>query len=126
MSKMVPLELNFKMCVLIGLFNMSTDFKSTIYGYFSNSLITLTVLYLVVISGAYCIKNISDVGKVTYAFYVIAAGLLGLAWNVVVLMQRNTFKHLLLDLRKIVTESKYMKNLVKFFNVCNDTNFSRN
>lgn len=98
--------MNVKICVLIGLFTISGDLKSKIYSYLSNGLITTTISYLVIISGAYCINNISDVEKVTYAFYVIAAGLLGLAWNGVLLKQRNSFKQLLLELQRIITESE--------------------
>lgn len=98
--------MNVKICVLIGLFTISEDLKSKIYSCLSNGLITSTISYLVIISGAYCINNISDVEKVTYAFYVIAAGLLGLAWNGVLLMKRNSFKHLLLELQRIITESE--------------------
>lgn len=105
--KMLPLKMNFRVCLFIGLFNESDDFRSKLYAFLSNFVISANLSFLGIVSIVYCIKNISDVEKATHAFYVIAAALLGLAWNVGVLMQRNTFKKLLLELQRIVTESEY-------------------
>lgn len=106
---MVPLQLNYRICLFIGLFTESDGFRSKLYAFLSNFVISANLSFLGIVSIAYCVRNISDVEKATHAFYVIAAALLGLAWNVVVLMQRNTFKKLLLELRRIVTESEYKR-----------------
>lgn len=115
---MVPLKMNYRICRFIGLFTESDDLRSKFYAFLSNFVISLNISFLGIVSIAYCIENISDVEKATHAFYVIAAALLGLAWNVEVLMQRNTFKELLLELQRIVTGSEYelVPNNFHFFN----------
>lgn len=101
---MEPLKTNIKICVLLGLFTISDSFKAKCYGFMSNFLLTSNTVFLVSISGAYFIKNVYDIEKATYAFYVIAAGLISLAWNGIVLKQQTTFKELLLELQRIVME----------------------
>lgn len=102
---MEPLKTNIQICVLLGLFAISDKFLSKFYAFLSNGILTSNTVFLVSISGAYFFKNISDVEQATYAFYVIAAGLISLAWNVIILKQQTPFKSLLLDLQKIIRES---------------------
>lgn len=102
---MEPLKINIKICVLLGLFAISDSFKAKVYAVVSNFLLTSNTVFLVSVSGAYFFKNIADVEKATYAFYVIAAGLISLAWNVLVLIQQTSFKGMLLELQRMVMES---------------------
>lgn len=112
---MEPLKTNIRICVLLGLFAVSQDFQSKLYAFLSNCILTSNTVFLLAISGAYFFKNISDVEQATHAFYVIAAGLISLAWNAIVLKQRTPFKNLLLDLQKIITESECCLVIKNYF-----------
>lgn len=116
---MKPLEMNIRICESIGLFTLSEDFKAKFLAFISNGVLTSNVLFLVIISSAYCFKNISDVEQATYAFYVIAAGLISLTWNGVVLIQRDVFKNLLLELQQIITKSEYTLNIYDLLHIFN-------
>lgn len=104
---MEPLKTNIKTCVLIGLFAISSDKKAKLFAILSNLLLTTSTVFLVSISGAYFVKNISDVEKTTYAFYVISAGLISLAWNAIILKQQTPFKDLLLALQQLIIKSMF-------------------
>lgn len=104
---MKPLEKNVKLCVLLGLFAISDDFKAKLFAFLSNLVLTANTLFLVSISSVYFYKNISDVEKATYAFYVISAGLISLAWNGIILKQQTPFKDFLRGFQRIIVESKF-------------------
>ncbi|XP_055297026.1 uncharacterized protein LOC129565814 [Sitodiplosis mosellana] len=101
---MEPLKTNVKICVLLGLFAISDRFKAKSYAFLSNFLPTSNTVFLVSISGAYFFKNVSDIEKATYAFYVLAAGLISLAWNGIVLKQQTPLEVMLLELQRIVVK----------------------
>lgn len=102
---MEPLGTNLKICVLLGLFTISDSFAAKIFAFLSNFVLTSNTVFLVSISGAYFFKNISDVEKATYAFYVIAAGLISLTWNGIILNQQTPFKDFLLGLQQTIRGS---------------------
>lgn len=104
---MEPLKTNIRICVLLGLFTISEGFRAKFYAFLSNCLLTSNTVFLVAISGAFFFKNVSDIEKATYAFYVIAAGLISLAWNGIILKQRTPFKTLLLELQQIIVQRKF-------------------
>lgn len=104
---MEPLKTNIKICVLLGLFTISDTFRAKCFAFVSNLALTSNTVFLVSISGAFFFKNVSDIEKATYAFYVIAAGLISLAWNGIILKQQTPFKTLLIEYQQIIKKSKF-------------------
>lgn len=111
---MEPLKTNIKICVLLGLFTVSDSFRAKCFAFLSNFALTSNTVFLVSISGAFFFKNASDIEKATYAFYVIAAGLISLAWNGIILKQQIPFKSLLLEYQQVIKKSEFRFFLLIF------------
>lgn len=103
---MEPLKTNIEICVLLGLFTVSDTFRAKCFAFLSNFVLTSNTVFLLAISSAFFIKNASDIEKATYAFYVIAAGLISLAWNGIILKQQTPFKTLLFEYQQLIKKSQ--------------------
>lgn len=77
-------------------------------------LISLFLIGVTIPSGAYLVKNITDITKITDASYVMAAMIMSFFQYWCIIFQRKEFNILLNDLQYIVDSSEY-----KLFILCN-------
>lgn len=84
-----------------------SDFEVNIMQFLANFILSLEISFFVAVSGAYSEGNILNVNQITIAFRKLLNLTWMSAWNNIVLIFQNSFKHVLFELELIIIESEH-------------------
>lgn len=102
---MEVLELNVKLCRLIGIFT-NHSITERLYAFCMNIFLYYNLLFVTILTGMYSLQNLSNMKQMTYAFYILSAGFMGISQYTVLLINGNFLKKQINEVQNLVNSSE--------------------